>query len=1074
MLPQAWLGLRNCAKSLSIAIVCLASANPVVATEPTADVVQFNRDVRPILSDHCFQCHGPDQKNRKADLRFDQDDTLTTGPADGRLIQPKNPEESDFFQRLVTDDSEQKMPPPSHGRPLTADQIGTIKKWIEQGAEWQKHWSLIPPQRPAVPAVQNSSWPRNSIDHFVLSSLESAGVAPSPEADRGTLLRRVSLDLTGLPPTIEEIQAFEQDATEGAYERAVDRLLDSTRYGERMAIRWLDAARYADTHGYQTDGPRDMYRWRDWVIDAYNSNMPFDQFTIEQLAGDLLPNPKRSQLIATGFNRNHRANSEGGILDEEYLAEYAADRVETTCTVWLGVTMMCGRCHDHKYDPFSQKDYYQLFAFFNSVPERGKVFKIGNTPPLVRAPTQEQEQKLAGLDQQIQSHQDLLQQKRGEWQAALREWTKANSSLKEEIDWSPTDGLNFVASFDKPVENLVPPPKHAKPLFEDPLKDVMSDVRETTAQPTPGVVGKGVFIDGNGAINLGDVGNFDFLSRFSYSFWVKFPEDAQGVILARMKDDDALSGLSFVLSPEKKLQLNFVSRWLDDALRIETVDPLIPDQWQHIVVTYDATRMASGVQCILNGKKQPMKTLLDELLQTFKTNEPVRLGLAHSSFPPFKGEIDEVRAYDKVLSPAEIQVLGVPQTISAIAGLAENDRTSDQTHKLEQWYLENQSAEEIRKSWLTLRDLHKQRGLLLATVPTVMTMQENPEPTETHILVRGQYDNPGAQVSRGVPAQLSAMRTESTPNRLDLAKWLVDPQNPLTARVAVNRFWQMYFGQGIVKTVDDFGSQGEWPTHPDLLDWLATEFVESGWNVKQLQRLIVTSATYRQVSLASPEMFQKDPENRLLARGPRMRLSAEMIRDRALLVSGLLVDQVGGPSVLPYQPEGLWKELNGIFDYQRDSGDKLYRRSLYTYWKRTAPPPYMMTFDTAGRETCFVRETRTNTPIQALNLLNDVTFVEAARHLAERVLKDQADDRERVSLAFSRALSRPPVAPEVQMLLENVAAQRTYFAANPQAAEELLKVGDSPFDKDLSAAELASYTMLANLLFNLDEFVSKQ
>ncbi len=1055
-----------------LCLFTLSSLDSLLGAEPPATVL-FNRDVRPILSDSCFQCHGPDQKNRKADLRFDQEDTFTTAPAGERLIEPGKPDDSEFFRRLISDDPEVKMPPPSHGRPLTPSQIETIRTWIQQGAQWQKHWALIPPVRPAVPPVTRIEWPRNAIDNFILTKLESQNLTPSPEADRNTLLRRVSLDLTGFPPTPAELQAFEQDTAEGAYERAVDRLLDSSRYGERMAIRWLDAARYADTHGYQTDGPRDMYRWRDWVIDAYNSNLPFDQFTIQQLAGDLLPNPTRDQLIATGFNRNHRANSEGGILDEEYLAEYAADRVETTCTVWLGVTMMCSRCHDHKYDPFSQEDYYRLFAFFNSVPERGKVFKIGNTPPLVRAPTPAQEQKLTELERQIQSHLDLLEKQRPEWQTALKAWC-SNLAADAQLDWLPTDGLNFVASFDKPVENLVPPPKHNKPLFEDALKEIPSVVKETTPQYTPGVVGQCLTIDGQGAVNLGDVGNFDFLNRFTYSLWVKFPSDAQGIILARMKDDDALSGLSFVLTPERKLQLNFVSRWLDDALRLETADPLTPDAWHHLVITYDATRSATGVQCIVDGKTLPMKTLLDELLQTFKTNEPVRLGLAHNSIPPFKGEMDEIRAYDKVLSPAEIQILGVPQSITTIARLSEAERTPEQIRKLEDWYLENQASEELKKSWLAVRDLGKQRGLLLATVPTVMTMQETPEPRPTHILIRGQYDAPGAQVTRAVPAQLPPLKEHgAVPNRLDLARWVVDPSNPLTARVAVNRFWQMYFGQGIVKTVDDFGSQGEWPTHPELLDWLATEFVENGWNVKQLQRLIVTSATYRQASQATPETFQKDPENRLLARGPRLRLPAEMIRDRALLASGLLVDQVGGPSVLPYQPAGLWKELNGIFDYQPDTGEKLYRRSLYTYWKRTAPPPFMMTFDTAGRETCFVRESRTNTPIQALNLLNDVTFVEAARTLAQRILKEAPDDTARVTLAFQHALSRSPQPQELSMLLDNVTAQREFFVADPQAAEKLLDVGDSPSDKQFPPQELAAYTMLANLLFNLDEFVTK-
>lgn len=1062
-LPLAW-----------CAVCLLVMESALVAVEPASDVVRFNRDVRPILSDHCFQCHGPDGKNRKADLRFDQDDTLTTGSAGEALVLPGKPEESELFRRIISRDEEEVMPPPSHGEGLTNEEISMMRKWIEQGAVWQKHWSLIPPQRPESPAVKSENWPRNQIDHFVLARLEANGLAPALEADKGTLLRRVSLDLTGLPPTPDEVLAFEQDDHDGAYERAVDRLLDSTRYGERMAIRWLDGARYADTHGYQTDGPRDMFRWRDWVIDAYNSNMPFDQFTKEQLAGDLLPHASRSQLIATGFNRNHRANSEGGILDEEYLAEYAADRVETTCTVWLGITMMCGRCHDHKYDPFTQKDYYQLFAFFNSVPERGKVFKIGNTPPLVRAPTQEQEKRLASLERGIDTETAFLEARRPDWKAALQKWTEDLAS-ETELDWQPSDSLNFVATFDKPVENLVPPPNHAKPLFDDPLKGVMSVVRETTPLESEGIVGKGVTLDGNGAISLGDVGNFDFLSRFSYSFWVKFPEDAQGVILARMKDDDALSGMSFVLGTDHRLQLNFVSRWLDDALRLETSEPLPANEWLHLVVTYDASRAASGVQCFLGGNPLPMKTLLDELLQTFKTNEPVRLGLAHSTIPPFKGEIDEIRAYDKVLSDSEIEILGTPQSISAIARIPSNSRSAGESKKLEEWYLEHQADDDLRKSWKSLRDLGKERDLLFAAVPTVMTMQEKPEPTETFILVRGQYDNPGAKVERGVPSELPPLKAERiTPNRLDLANWIVDPLNPLTSRVAVNRFWQMYFGQGIVKTVDDFGSQGEWPTHPELLDWLAAEFVESGWNVKHMQRLIVTSSTYRQSSSETLEGYRRDPENRLLARGPRVRLPAEMIRDRALAASGLLVEQVGGASVRPYQPPGLWKELNGLFDYQADEGEKLYRRSLYTYWKRTSPPPFMMTFDTAGRETCFVRESRTNTPIQALNLLNDMTFIEAARHLAEGVLRDRQDDPDRVALAFQRAISRSPRPKELQMMLDNVSAQREYFQSNPQAALELLKVGASPYDKNLPAVESASYTMLANLLFNLDEFVTRQ
>jgi hypothetical protein len=1041
-----------------VAAVGLLSA--AKAAEALRGTVEFNRDIRPILSDTCFQCHGPDKAKRKADLRFDTEEGAFADLGGHRALVPGDLAHSEMYRRITAAEDKQRMPPLRSGRKLTAQQIELIRRWIEQGARWQKHWSFIPPRRPALPNVKDAGWLRNPIDRFILERLEREGLTPSPEVDRTTLIRRLTLDLTGLPPTPAEVDAFLSDRGPDAYEKVVDRLLASPRYGERMAVRWLDAARYADTNGYQSDGERTMWRWRDWVIAAYNANMPFDRFTVEQIAGDLLPHPTLEQRIATGFNRNHRGNGEGGIIPEEYAVEYVVDRVDTTATVWLGLTMACGRCHDHKFDPIKQKEFYQVFAYFNNVPERGKALKYGNSPPLIKAPTPRQLEQVRDLDRKLAAAEEAFSRLDPAIAAAQGKWERCLTAAGP-ITWFPTGGLVGHFPLDGETKNRCGRCKAGS--FQDGAPAF-----------APGVLGQAVDCDGRRFVNAGDVGDFGFYDKFSFGAWV-FPWGGQGgTILSRMTDAAEADGYYLVLKGGK-VQVNLVKRWLDDSARVETECGLPPDQWSHVMATYDGSRVAAGVKVYVNGRPAKLKLLLDDLNQTFKTTEPLRIGGGGGPEGRFHGLIDDVRIYDTALSGDEVQLLATTDSISDIAAISPDRRTREQAHKIRAYFLEQQAPPPIRQARQRVLSLRRQKEQLWEGIPTTMVMEEMPTPRDTHVLVRGVYDRPGERVTPGVPASLSPLPPGVANNRLGFARWLVDPSNPLTPRVAVNRYWQMYFGTGLVKTVDDFGSQGEWPSHPDLLDWLATEFVRSGWDVKAMQRLIVTSAAYRQTSRVTPALLQKDPENRLLARGPRVRLSAEMIRDQALAAGGLLVERLGGPSVRPYQPAGLWKELTGTEEYAQDKGPSLYRRSLYTFWKRTVAPPAMLTFDAAGRETCIVRETRTNTPLQALTLMNDVTFVEASRVLGQRVMTEGGSTpEERTTLAFQLVTGRRPRAAEMRVLVSGFQDHLARYRGDHKAALELLGAGEAPRDKTLDVGELAAYTAVAGLILNLDEAITKE
>jgi hypothetical protein len=1043
--------------------------------------VEFNRDIRPILSDRCYTCHGPDQSKRQSKLRLDTEAGAKSDLGGHFAIVPGNAANSELIRRVSSNDLARRMPPAYSGAAkLTDREIDLLTRWIAQGAAWQKHWSFIPPVRPALPQIRNEKWAKNAIDHFVMARLERESLEPLAEADARTLIRRVSFDLTGLPPTPAEVDAFLQDHSPKAYEKIVDRLLSSPHYGERMAAKWLDAARYADTNGYQTDAERSMWRWRDWVIDAFNHNLPYDRFTVEQLAGDLLPGATRDQIVATGFNRNHRQNGEGGIIPEEYAVEYVVDRVETTSTVWMGVTLGCARCHNHKFDPFTQREFYQMFAYFNQVPERGNAFKYGNSPPVITAPLPAQEtqlkaveQKLAAAEQQASALEHQVGPAQNAWERTVQASTR--------IDWAPSRSVavHLPLAGNLNGEITPDPPRSEKYLYLMENGPVLAPVAFTrqAAWKADGQYGTGPMgavgeFDGKRYVDVGNVGNFGFYDSFTISAWIN-PAAGSGTIVSHANDEAEGKGFGLSLK-DGHLSASLVQRWLDDGVRLESEETVPLNRWSHVSLTYDGSRLASGVRLYLDGRQLRTKIGLDYMNQPFDAKQPLRIGGGLGVENRFRGQMAEVRVYRHALSPDEVAVLAVPEPVSSLVQVPAARRTAPQSAKLRSCFLDQYAPETIRTAFRNVLDLREQRDRLVDSFPTVMVMQDRAVPRETHVLVRGAYDQPAEKVEPGVPSVLTSGSPGLPTNRLGLARWLVAPSNPLTARVAVNRLWQMNFGVGLVKTVEDFGSQGEWPSNPELLDWLATEFVSNGWNVKALQKTIVMSATYRQSSRITPELMQKDPENRLLARGPRVRLPAEMVRDNALSVSGLLVDKIGGPSVKPYQPAGLWKELSGGDDYKQDHGSALYRRSLYTFWKRTAPPPMMMSFDAAGREACVVRELRTNTPMQSLNLMNDVTFLEAARKMAERMMREGGSKpADRIGYGFELATAHRPSEKELEILLSSFAYYRDGFQSDAVSASRYLAQGEAPRDMKLDVQELAAYAAVASVILNLDATLTK-
>ena len=1023
-------------------VICLMVTSMRAAAAPAAGEVGFNRDVRAILSENCFACHGPDANTRKADLRLDTKEGLFAKTDDGAPVVPGKPDESLILQRVTHANAKKLMPPPKTGKVLTAAQVEVLKRWVEQGAKWEGHWAFAAPVRPAVPAVKDAAWVRNPIDAFLLARLEAEGLKPSAPADKAALARRVTLDLTGLPPTPQELDGFLGDASPDPYEKLVDRLLASPRYGERLALDWLDAARYADTHGYHIDSARDMTKWREWVIDAFNQNMPFDRFTVEQLAGDMLPSATMAQRIASGFNRNHMINFEGGAVPEEYHNAYLVDRVNTTGTVWLGLTVGCSQCHDHKFDPLTQKEYYQLYAFFNNVPENGLDGKAGNAVPVLKVPGAEQQVALDKLASSIMEVEQKLKAPMPDVDAAQAQWEKDAAGGERKIEWAvldPTDlksagGATLAKRDDKSILATGTNPEIETYTVVAPTGSKTITALRLEALPDDALAAKGPGRSDNGNIVLTDVKlSLAPAASSAAAQPAKFKSARAGYsqdkyAIANAIDDKPQTGWGVFPQVGKAHEAVFE---LDQPLAI-------PDGGAAVVVT-------------LSFQSQFPRHQLGHF----------RLSITGAPDP---------------LGPAKL-----PEGIVKTLAVALEQRNDQQKAELRTYFRYNVSPE-ARKLAEELARLVKARAELEKVVPTTMVMQELDKPRDTFLLLRGAYDARGEKVPMAVPAFLPAMPKGEPANRLGLARWLVDPAHPLTARVTVNRFWQTFFGTGIVKTSEDFGLQGELPSHPDLLDWLSVEFREKGWNIKGLVRLIVTSAAYRQSSNVTPALLSKDPENRLLARGQRYRLPAEFVRDQALAVSGLLDPRIGGASVFPYQPAGLWEELMSRSDgdnftaqkYVQSHGADLYRRSMYTFWKRTSPPPSLSTFDAPDRETCTVRRGRTNTPLQALVLMNDPTYVEASRKLAERMMREGGTTpEERIAFAFRLATARKPTAEESAVLRKIFDKQVAVYGSDNKAAMQLLSVGESPRDEKLPAPELAAWTTVASTILNLDEAVSK-
>lgn len=1019
-----------------------------------AEEIDFNRDILPILSDNCFKCHGPDEEHREADLRVDTLEGITADLGEGYFaVVPGDPEESELIWRIEAEEEEDLMPPADSNLALSEQEIANLRQWIKEGAEWKGHWSFEPVVRPEEPAVADGNWSRSGLDRFILAKLEERGLEPSAEADRETLVRRVTLDLTGLPPTPDEVDAFLADREPGAYERLVDRLLDSPRYGEAMALPWLEAARYADTDGYQNDGPRDMWRWRDWVIDAYNRNLPFDQFTIEQLAGDLLENPTLDQVIATGFNRNHRYNSEAGLVPEEFLLENAVDRVDTTSTVWMGLTMGCARCHDHKYDPISIKEYYQLISIFDNITESGRAVKFGNSEPWVTAPTDSQAKTLAKYDARL----DRIRRARSEIYASVdQDIAQWEAKGKLALDETALVAQGLVEHF---------------PLFGN---DATLDLDRKVPVFEKGIRGQAVYFDGESALALESEATFLCNDRFSVSFWLK-PEDlSDGVIISKQGTNSTRPGLTVEIS-DGRLQYNIITRWVAGVGSVETIDPIVEGKWLHVVLTNDGSQSATGMKVYLNGHETKTRIIHNTNSNVIKAVANAKLLLGAGVVgETFAGWLDDLRIYDRTLWQDEIDALAEPKTLSQIARISPEDRNPSQRGKWRAHYLATIAPESYRALDVAVLASRNERQKYFDDLPTTMVMQEMHPARKTHVRERGVYHQYGDVVENDLPEVLPDFPEGAPRNRLGFAQWLVSGEHPLTARVAVNRYWIKYFGRGLVKTAEDFGLQGARPSHPELLDWLADEFVRLDWDVKTMQKLIVTSATYRQQSRVTPELLEADPENIYLARGPRLRLSAQALRDQALATSGLLVERLGGPSVSPYQPEKLWENMSNM-KYTQSRGEDLYRRSLYTIWKRTVPPPSMALMDAADRESCMVSLKRTNTPLQALTLLNEKVFVEAARNFGQRILLEGGQSAgDQVRFAFRSALAREPKAREKALLGQAYQEYRDLYENDLVNAERLVAVGESEVQEDLDPRELAAATALANVLLNLDETVTKE
>jgi cytochrome c553 len=1050
-----------------LALVSLiAMANVLTAGTPSK--IEYNRDVRPILSENCFACHGADSAARKAKLRLDRfEDAIAPREGGNPAIVPGKPNESEVVSRIYNTNEDDLMPPAKTHKVLTPAQKDLLKRWIAAGAKYEPHWSLIAPVRTAVPKVRDAKWVRNPIDNFVLALLEQVKLKPAPEADRRTLARRLSLDLTGLPPSPADVEAFVNDKSPDAYEKLVDKFLASPHWGEHRGRYWLDAARYGDTHGIHIDNYREIWTYRDWVINALNKNTPFDRFTVEQLAGDLLPNATLEQKIASGFNRCNITTSEGGAIDEEYLVLYARDRTETASQVWLGLTTGCAVCHDHKYDPIKQKDFYSLSAFFNNTTQKAMDGNVKDTPPIVAVPRAEDRERWDALSEETVLGKKRVDDRKKSAKPDFDTWMENGAAAKLSASVPKDKLLTHIPLSDNAETNLT--------LTIGSETRTLSFTTNLTWQD--GAVAEKAFsVRAVTTPEIPDVGDFERDQPVTYAAWVKLSDSRDGAVFARMDESKDYRGWDLWLEKGRP-GTHIISKWPEDAIKVVARKELPKDRWAHVCVTYDGTSKVSGVKVYIDGEVQELEVQADKLKNTIHSEVPFKIGQRHKTSPVEKTGVQDIRIYGRVLTPDEVRDLGNGARMAWLAS-----KPADKRDKKE--------GEELFTRWLTSGDkeyldatkaLDRLKGeeneiKMRGTIAHVMS--ERDAAAEAYLLFRGEYDKRRDKVGPETPAALPPMPADLPRNRLGLAKWLLRAEHPLTARVTVNRFWQELFGTGIVKTAGDFGVAGEMPSHPELLDWLAVEFRESGWDVKKLFKLLVTSATYRQSATVTAEKISKDPPNRLLARGPRFRMDAEMIRDYALASSGLLVDKIGGPSVKPYQPEGVWEAVampnSDTSKYKRDDGEKLYRRSLYTFIKRSAPPAQMDIFNAPNRQTCSVRRERTDTPLQALVTLNDEQFIEAARALAQKTLKDGgAKDAERLDFMAKRLLARTFRPEERKVVESSLKDLLTHYQTDSKDAERLIAVGESKADVSLDKPTLAAYTMVANELMNLDEVLNK-
>jgi hypothetical protein len=1005
--------------------------------------IDFNRQIRPILSENCFQCHGPDQSHRKANYRLDtKEGVFAVGKSGAKNILVRDAKNSELVHRIEVE-GDGFMPPLKSGKKLNADQIKLIKQWINEGANYGEHWAFVIPKLSNVPTVVNSKWVKNPIDAFVLSRLESNNINPSPQASKEVLIRRLTLDLIGLPPSLKEVDDYIRDDSPQAYEKVVDRLLASNQYGERMAMQWLDYARFADSNGFQTDSSRSMWPWRDWVINAYNANMPFNQFTIEQIAGDMLPNATKSQIIATGFNRNHRLNGEGGLIAEEWRIENVIDRVDTTSQTWLGLTLACARCHDHKYDPISQKEFYQFFAFFNNLPESGTLAGNqtgGNTDPVeeIESPLQnaeslkielaikEQEALILKLDGKVD---DLIK----EWEPAFKEKTKSTNNV-----WIPLTPNNVKSEGGAKFSKLSDGSYLA--AGKNPPNDVY-----TIISP----ISKGAF----SAILL-----------------ECFPDPSlPNQSLGRFSNGN------FVLS---KIEAELSSPSLKTPRKI-TFNKATADYSQNGWDIANVLGNDSSKGWAVDGptRRDITKAMfVSPQLVDIPENATIKISLSHQALS--QHNIGRFRiAISSV--PKELITLNgfqIPLNVTKILEIDIQKRSIQQKEELRKYYRATSFKEHmVASDKLVL--LKKNLVESKKNIPGVMVMKEGPV-RDTFMLIRGEYDKKGPKVVAGLPSVLPPLPKDKPMNRLGLAYWMVDPSNPLTSRVWVNRMWEKFFGYGLVRTSENFGSQSEFPSHPELLDWLASKFVSLNWDMKAMQKIVVMSSVYQQSSNLNPNLLNIDPENRLLARGSRLRLSGETLRDQALFTSGLMVNKTGGPSVRPYMPEGVWDETSRYGDlrnYKHDKGEALYRRTMYTIWKRTAAPPTMLLFDAPNREACSVKRSRTNTPLQALALLNEITYVEAARKLGEKMIREGGNTPEdKLTTGFRIVTGRHPDSSELSILLKGFHKDYQEFKSKPENAKRFTSLGESSSANTIDINELAAFTLSANILLNLDEVVNRE